>query len=150
MSDPLTAGLIVTLAAQEFIKSGAGEFAKRFTAEASKKIPELWGKIKARLTGKSHKVNEALANVEKGDSTAIETITKNLDVVLDEDPDFAQELQDLAQEIKAGEINYNSQVQNQHNYDGGTGFQSQAKDQATVNNAQNQTINYHYRTPPEN
>lgn len=66
MTDPLTASVLVTLAIQEFIKSGTGDLAKRFTA--------------------------------------IETITKNLDVILDEDPLFAEELRILGQEIQAGEI----------------------------------------------
>ena len=92
MSDPLTVSLLVTLAVQEFVKSGTGDLAKRFTAEALTKIPGLWGKIKSRLTGKSVKVNEALAKLEAGDSSAIETVTKNLDVILDEDPLFAEEL----------------------------------------------------------
>lgn len=104
MADPLTAGLLVTLAVQEFVKSGTGDLAKRFTAEALAKIPVLWEKIKTRLTGKSVKVDEALAKVESGDSTAVETLTKNLDVILDEDPDFAEELQILGQAIQAGEI----------------------------------------------
>jgi hypothetical protein len=104
MADPLTASLLVTLAVQEFVKSGGGDLAKRFTAEAIAKIPVLWGKIKSRLTGKSVKVNEALAKLEAGDSNAIETVTKNLDVILDEDPDFAEELRILAKEIQAGEI----------------------------------------------
>jgi len=52
MTEPLTTGLLVTLAVQEFIKSGTGDLAKRFTAEALAKIPVLWGKIKARLMGR--------------------------------------------------------------------------------------------------
>ena len=78
MADPLTAGLLITLAVQEFVKSGTGDLAKRFTAEALAKIPVLWGKIKTRLTGKSAKVDEAIAKVEGGDSTAVETLTKHL------------------------------------------------------------------------
>ncbi|GBE76750.1 hypothetical protein myaer87_39770 [Microcystis aeruginosa NIES-87] len=66
MTDPLTASVLVTLAIQEFIKSGTGDLAKRFTA--------------------------------------IETITKNLDIILAEDPLFAEELRILGQEIQAGEI----------------------------------------------
>jgi hypothetical protein len=54
--------------------------------------------------GRSAKVNEAIAKVESGDSKAVETLTKNLDVILDEDPDFAEELQILGQAIQAGEI----------------------------------------------
>ncbi len=104
MTEPLSAIVLVTLAIQEFVKSGTGDLAKRFTAEAVAKIPVLWGKIRDRLTGKSLKVNEALAKLESGDSTAIETITKNLDVILDEDSLFAEELRILGQEIQAGKI----------------------------------------------
>jgi hypothetical protein len=122
MADPLTAGLLVTLAVQEFVKSGTGDLAKRFTADAIAKIPVLWGKIKTRLTGKSAKVDEALAKVEGGDSTAVETLTKNLDVILDEDPDFAEELKILAQTIQAGKIQDNSSMI-QNNYDIAKGWQ---------------------------
>ena len=55
-------------------------------------------------------MDEALAKVENGDSTVIETITKNLDVVLDEDLDFAEELRVLAQTIQAGKIQDNSSM----------------------------------------
>ena len=48
MTEPLTAGLLVTLAVQEFVKSGTGDLAKRFTAEGLAKIPILWEKIKTR------------------------------------------------------------------------------------------------------
>ena len=96
--------MLVTLAVQEFIKSGTGDLAKRFTAEALAKIPVLWEKIKTRLMGRSAKVDEALAKVEGGDAKAVRTLTKNLDVILDEDPDFAEELQILGKAIQAGEI----------------------------------------------
>ncbi|WOB70825.1 hypothetical protein [Microcystis aeruginosa] len=110
MTEPLTAGLLITLAVQEFVKSGTGDLAKRFTAEALAKIPVLWEKIKTRLIGKSTRVDEALAKVERGDSTAVETLTKNLDVILDEDPAFAKELKVLAQTIQAGKIQDNSSM----------------------------------------
>ena len=104
MNERLTASVLVTLAIQEFVKSGTGDLAKRFTAEALAKIPVLWEKIKSRLLDKSEKVNQALVKLEEGDTTAIETVTKNLDVILDEEPDFAQELRVLAREIEAGKI----------------------------------------------
>ena len=40
--------------------------------------------------------------LESGDRSGIDTVTKNLDVVLDEDETFAEILQKLAQEINAG------------------------------------------------
>jgi hypothetical protein len=42
--------------------------------------------------------------LESGDRSAIDTITKNLDVMLDEDETFAALLQKLAQEINTGKI----------------------------------------------
>ena len=104
MSDPLTAGVLVGLAVQKFVESSAGELAKKFTTEAIAKIPELWQQIKNKLKGKSAKVDEALVKLESGDRTAIETITKNLDVALDDDETFAALLQKLAQEINAGQV----------------------------------------------
>ena len=41
MTEPLTTSLLVTLAVQEFVKSGTSDLAKRFTAEALAKIPVL-------------------------------------------------------------------------------------------------------------
>ncbi|MGL5035679.1 MAG: hypothetical protein ACRC6M_17985 [Microcystaceae cyanobacterium] len=48
MTEPLTTGLLITLAVQEFVKSGTGDLAKRFTAEALAKIPVLGEKIKTQ------------------------------------------------------------------------------------------------------
>ncbi len=104
MSDPITASLLVGLAVQKFVESSAGELAKKFTTEAIAKIPELWQQIKNKLQGKSAKVDEALVRLESGDRSAIDTIIKNLDVVLDEDETFASLLQKLAQEINTGKI----------------------------------------------
>jgi hypothetical protein len=104
MADPLTAGVLVGLAVQKFVESSAGELAKKFTTDAIAKIPELWQQIKNKLQGRSAKVDEALVKLESGDRTAIDTVTKNLDVVLDEDETFAELLQKLAQEINAGQI----------------------------------------------
>ena len=104
MSDPITASILVGLAVQKFVESSAGELAKKFTTDAIAKIAELWQQIKNRLQGKSAKVDEALVKLESGDRSAIDTITKNLDVMLDEDETFAALLQKLAKEINAGQI----------------------------------------------
>ncbi len=104
MSDPITASILVGLAVQKFVESSAGELAKKFTTEAIAKIPELWQQIKNKLQGKSSKVDEALVKLEAGDRSGIDTVTKNLDVVLDEDEAFAKLVQKLAQEINSGQI----------------------------------------------
>jgi len=126
MSDPITASLLVGLAAQKFIESSAGELAKKFTTEAIAKIPELWQQIKNRLQGKSAKVDEALVKLESGDRTAIDTVTKNLDVLLDNEPEFAHELKLLAQTIQAGKIQDNSTM-TQNNSDNARGWQTKVE-----------------------
>jgi len=112
MADPLTltAGAIANLAFQKFIESGAGELAKKFTAEAIAKMDELRQAIWNKLRGRSAKVDEALAKAEQGDRTAISTIAKNLDVVLDDEPEFAEQLKVLAKEIQAGKLQDNSNM----------------------------------------
>jgi hypothetical protein len=54
MTDPitLTVSAIASLAFQEFIKSGAGELAKKFTGEAIAKMGQLRELIWNRLRGK--------------------------------------------------------------------------------------------------
>ena len=104
MIEPITAGALVILATQEFVKAGTGELAKKFTGEAIAKMPELWRQIKTKLSGKSAKVDEALTKIEAGDQTSLETISKNLDVVMDEDDVFASKLRQLALAIRAGKI----------------------------------------------
>jgi hypothetical protein len=123
MVDPvtLTAGAIAQLAFQKFIESGAGKLAEKFTEGAIAKMDDLRQRIVARLRGKSPKVDEALVNLQQGDRAALETVTKYLDFVMIEQPEFAIELQAIAHEITLMQIQDNSsQIQN--NY-GGTNYQ---------------------------
>lgn len=140
----LTTSVIVNLAFQKFLESGAGELGKKFTTDAIAAMDTLRKKLWQRLTGKSEKLDKALSQAEEGDRGALDTIAKNLDVVMDDDESFATEIKTLAQQIQAGKINENSQTQ--YIYEGGTGFQSQAKDSATVNNAE--VILQYYGNPP--
>jgi len=107
MAEPvttITASVIATLAFQKFIEAGVGELAKQFTGAAISKMDELRQKIWDKLRGKSPRVDEALVKVEQGDHAALTTIARNLDVVMDDNPDFAREVQAIAQEINAGKL----------------------------------------------
>jgi len=128
MADPvtLTAGAIATLAFQKFIESGAGELAKKFTEGAIAKMDELRQKVMEKLRGRSERVDEALAKVEQGDRAALETIAKNLDVVMDEQPEFAAAVKVLAHEINAGKLVDNSSM-TQNNYDHAKGWQTKVE-----------------------
>ena len=128
MLDPvttITASAIATLAFQEFIKSGAGELAKKFTGEAIAKMGELRQKIWGRLRGKHALAEAALEKAEAGDKTAIETVGTLLGVEM-LDPTFAAEVQTIAQVINAGKIQDNSSM-NQNNYDNAKGWQTKVE-----------------------
>jgi len=146
MTDPmtLTAGAIATLAFQKFVEAGAGELAKKFTEAGLKKMDELRKTIWAKLKGKSPKLDEALVKVEQGDRAALDTVTKFLDVAMEDYPDFAAQIQQLAHEITLNQIQDNSSM-NQTNY-GGTNFQTKVTDGGTANQAQ--TINQYFGNPP--
>lgn len=129
MPDPvtttLTASAIAALAFQEFVKSGAGELAKKFTAGAIAKMGELRKKIWDRLHGKYDKAQELLPKAEIGDRQAIDTIAKLLDVEM-LDSEFAAEIQAIAQEINAGKLLDNSSME-QNNYDNARGWQTKVE-----------------------
>lgn len=129
MTDPvtttLTATAIATLAFQEFVKSGAGELAKKFTTEAIAKMGELRRKIWERLRGKHTLAEEALKQAENGDKAAIDTIGTLLGVEM-LDPTFATEVRAIAQEINAGKLVDNSSM-TQNNYDNAKGWQTKVK-----------------------
>ncbi|MHC5748577.1 MAG: hypothetical protein ACYTXT_43410 [Nostoc sp.] len=115
--EPLTAGAIATLA---FTKAFEKTIEK-FTEAALVKMDELRKKIWEKLQGKSQRVDEALVKVAQGDCTALDTVTKYLDVAMEDYPEFAAEIQMLAHEITLQQIQDNSRM-NQYNY-GGTNYQ---------------------------
>lgn len=57
----LTASAIASLAFQEFIKSGAGELAKKFTTEAIAKMDDLRKLLWARLRGQPYAGGRSIA-----------------------------------------------------------------------------------------
>ncbi|MGF1536955.1 MAG: hypothetical protein ACFB4J_10795, partial [Elainellaceae cyanobacterium] len=109
MTDPataLTASAIATLAFQKFIESGAGELAKKFTTEAIAKMDVLLKRIWAKLRGKP-RVEALKAAVDQGEKMTPEQVNQvaaYLQVAMDEDSQFATDVQVLAQEIKAGRL----------------------------------------------
>ena len=129
MADPvttITAAVIANLAFKKFVESGAGKLAEKFTEAAISKMDELRQRIWEKLQGKSQKVDDALKKVEQGDSAALSTIAKNLDVMMDEDLDFAAEVQAIAQEINAGKLVDQSHM-TQNNSDNARGWQTKVE-----------------------
>jgi hypothetical protein len=109
MADPvttLTASAIATLAFQKFIDSAAGELAKKFSTEAIAKMDTLLKRIWAKLRGKPW-VEEVKATLDQTHTITPEQVNQiaaYLQVAMDEDPQFARDVQMLAQEINAGKL----------------------------------------------
>lgn len=128
MPEPITtvtASAIATLAFQEFIKSGAGELAKKFTGEAIAKTEQLRELIWSRLTGKHPAADVALEQAKAGEQEGIDTVAALLGVeMLDEA--FAGQVKAIAHEINAGKIlDQSSMVQNIA--EGAKGWQNKVK-----------------------
>lgn len=115
MAEPLTsvtAAAIAQLAFNEFIKSSAGEAAKKLTGDALTKVNDLrkviWAKFKGNLRAET-----ALAKVEAdGTPAALDTVTKLLDAEMSLEPEFAIQIRQLAQQIiniqnSSGDRTYN-------------------------------------------
>ena len=127
----IAAGKLVELAFNEFVKSGAGEIAKKTVGGAIDLVKNLRDKIKAKFQG-NERAEKALAEVEQqGNSAALDKVTKHLDLELDEDEAFATEVRQIAQQI----IN----IQNQNN--SSREYNNYGRDQINIENIQgNQKI----------
>lgn len=139
MPDPvtMTASAIATLAFQEFVKSGAGELAKKFTAEAILNMGQLRDLVWKRLTGKHAIAEEALAKAKAGEQEGIDTVATLLGVEM-LDKVFAEQVNAIAQEINAGKIfDQSSMIMNVN--DQATGYQ--IKNEGGENYTGNITIN---------
>jgi hypothetical protein len=114
----LTASMIATLAFQEFVKSGAGELAKKFTAEAIAKMGDLRKLIWSKLKGNPD-AEESLRKVEAGSEAEVSDVATYLKSVMGKDQEFAAQVQAIAQEINAGKLSdQSSMIQN--SYDSST------------------------------
>lgn len=95
----LAAGTIIKLAFDEFVKSSAGEAAKKLTGEALTKANELRKAIWAKFKG-NPRAETALTEVEQnGSSEAVEKVTKLLDAEMALEPEFAANVRQMAQQI---------------------------------------------------
>lgn len=120
----LTATAIATLALTKFLEGSAGKAAEKFTEAAFVKMDDLRKQIWAKLRGRP-RVEEVKAAVEtqKQISEAqINQLAAYLQVAMDEDPQFAKQIQALAHEITLMQIADNSSMI-QNNY-GGTNYQT--------------------------
>lgn len=130
---PITAAEILKLAFNEFIKSSAGETARRLTGEALIKANELRHKILAWFKDrKNAKAEKAFFTVqEQGSPEALNKLITYLDDEMEVEPAFAQGLRQIAQQIVNIQNMNQEQVHfgelKQENRENAKGYQIQAK-----------------------
>lgn len=117
MTDPIVtvaAAEILKLAFNEFIKTSAGETAKKLTGEALMKAGELRQKIVSWFQNKQDvKAEKAIIAIqEQGSLEALNKLTTYLDDEMEAKPVFAQDLQQSAQQI----VNIQSQSTSNRQY----------------------------------
>jgi hypothetical protein len=122
----LTASAIASLAFQEFVKSGAGNLAKKFTGEAIAKMGRLRELIWGRLAGKHPAADEAIEKAKAGEQEGIDHVAAFLGSELLIDKGFAEQVQAIAQEINAGKLLDQSSM-TQNNYDNARGWQTKVE-----------------------
>lgn len=123
--EALTVSLIAKLAFQKFLESGSEDLGKKFTQEALSKMDRLRKLIWDKLKG-NPKPQEALNKVEQGSKPDLERVISYLQVAMDEDDLFAEQVQTLATEINAGKIQDNSSM-TQINQDNAKGWQTKVE-----------------------
>lgn len=104
MTDPIvsfTAAEIIKLAFNEFIKSSAGETAKKLTSKALNKTNELRHKIVSQFKDRRNvKAEKAITALQEENSLeAVNKLTTYLDDEMEEQPTFADDLRQLARQI---------------------------------------------------
>lgn len=128
MVEPVTAGTIAALALQKFIESGSGELAKKFTTEAIAKMDLLLNRIWSKLRNKPRveELRKSVAQNRKVLPEQINQIAAYLQVAMDEDPQFSDEVHSLAVEINSGKLVDQSNM-TQNNYGQAKGWQTKVE-----------------------
>ncbi len=121
----MTAAAIAELAFKKFLENGAGELGKKFTSAAISKIDELRKAIWNKLRG-NPKAEKALQAIEGGSKSEIERLRVYLQDAMEDDPQFATQVQAITQEINAGKLQDNSSI-TQINRDNARGWQTKVE-----------------------
>jgi hypothetical protein len=123
MADPITlsAAAIASLAFTKMLEKTV----EKFTEGALTKMDVLRQKIWDKLRGNSRAEN-ALTAVEQGNKDELQRLAVYLQDAMEDDPQFANEVRVLAQEIHAGKLQDNSQM-TQSNYDNARGWQTKVE-----------------------
>ena len=97
--EPITTGFIVTLAFTKAFETTIEKFTEAAVAKMDRLRQKIWDKLRG-----NPKAENAIAAVEQGSKADIEKVAAYLQVAMDVDDNFAQEVETLAREIQQ-EIN---------------------------------------------
>ncbi|MEH2250948.1 hypothetical protein [Nostoc sp.] len=140
----LTAAAIATLV----ITKAVEKTVEKITESTLDKLKLLRQKIWDKFKGKP-KVQEALTKAEQGSKEDLNLVAVYLQVEMDTDTQFGEEVQSLAKEINQ-EINIGKvQGKNVQNVYGGQGFQSNDSKAPTFQGVENSPITINYNHPPD-
>ena len=138
MSDPLTAGAISTL----IFTTAVGKLTESLTEDIRQQLGKKLQTIKQLIGNKFQgRAKAALARVDQGDETDIETVTSYLGVAMAEDPSFAQQVRALAQDIQQVIKIDQVQGQNVQNVFGGEANQVNNPEGTVIMGGSGNTIN---------
>lgn len=117
MVDPatITASAITTLAFEAFVKAGAGEAAKKAVAGTTDLIKRLRDRIRAKFQGNKRATTAIEELEQQGSEAAFQKVSKYLDLEMDQEPMFADEVKQLAQQIINIQHQNNVTLQQQNN-----------------------------------
>ncbi|AFZ02241.1 hypothetical protein [Calothrix sp. PCC 6303] len=116
--EALTASVIVTLAFTKIFEKTIEKFTESALVQMDELRKKIWDKFRGNV-----KVETALRAAEKGSKTDLDTVAAYLQVLMHEQPDFAEEIRAIAKEIKAGQKQDNSSM-TQINQDNAKGWQT--------------------------
>ncbi|MGB7413178.1 MAG: hypothetical protein WA902_03135 [Thermosynechococcaceae cyanobacterium] len=117
MIDPvtITASAITKLAFETFVKTGAGEAAKKVVAGTADLIKGLRDRIRAEFQG-NERATAAISELEQqGSVAALQKVSKYLDLKMNEEPMFADEVKQITQQIINIQNQSNVTLQQQNN-----------------------------------
>ena len=123
--ETLTVAAIAALAFDKFLASSATELGKRFTQTAIEQMDRLSQLISEKLNLKP-KSQEAITKVKQGSQEDLQKVVSYLEIAMDDDDEFASQIQQLAQQINAGKIQDNSSM-TQVNQDHAKGWQTKVE-----------------------
>ncbi|MBW4499021.1 MAG: hypothetical protein KME57_05460 [Scytonema hyalinum WJT4-NPBG1] len=140
----LTAAMIATLAFSKAIEKTA----ETLTATVLNKLNNLREKIWQRFKG-NQKLEQTLAKAQKeGSKEDVDLISAYLQVAMDTDDKFAQDIQQLAEEINQ-EINIGKiEGRNVQNVYGGEAYQNNDSKAPIFQGVDNSPITINYNNPP--